>query len=375
MILIVLLVIIGAALLLPGVLLRHFGYRNLTYSLAFSEEEVTEGETVTLTETVCSSKLLPLPWVKAELTTHSSLVFAAGQSSVSKETRFVSSFFSLRPYKKIERRWKVTCKKRGVFTVSHAVIVLSDLFGVSEISQPFPDAVASIRVLPAVRPFTLNQEFPLGFTGDYLRRRTLIPDRFAICGIRPYADGDQLRDVCWSATARTDTPMVWQYQETAAPSMTVLLNMETRETDHERVSDTETFEKAISICSDCLSDAANRRIPVRFLANTSVDGTAVETMQRTGPAEGVHLRRVLAELPDTISGRFSRLLKQVCLQDSAASIVVVTALPDAETIRMAAAEPRLTVLSVRRLPAAAYHHSNIRHYELPAVPLKGTRSS
>ena len=374
MILIVLLVVVGLALVLPGLLLRRFGYRNLTYSLAFSAEEVTEGDTVTLTETVCSSKLLPLPWLKAELTTSSSLVFAAGQSSVSKETRFVSSFFSLRPYKKIERKWKVTCKKRGVFTVSHAVLVLSDLFGVSEISQPFPEAEAVIRVLPAVQPFTLEQEFPLGFTGDFLRRRTLIPGRFAIVGIRQYADGDPLRDVCWSATARAGSPMVWQYQETANPSITVLLNLETRETDRDRVSDAETFEKAITICASCLADAANRRIPVRFLANTAVDGVAVETAQRTGPAEAMHLRRVLAELPDTITGRFSRLLRQVCLQDSAASIVVITALPDAETIRIAAQEPRVTVLSVRRLPASAYHLPNIRHYAPASSPLKGTRT-
>ena len=65
MILILLLLCVAAAALLPHVLLRKFGYKNLTYTLAFSETEVSEGDTVTLTETICSRKPLPLPWVKA----------------------------------------------------------------------------------------------------------------------------------------------------------------------------------------------------------------------------------------------------------------------------------------------------------------------
>ena len=107
MILILLLLLIGAVVLCTQLLIRRFGFSELTYSLAFSVPEATEGDTVTLTETICSRKPIPLPWVKAELTTHASLLIASEQSAVSEDTRFISSFFCLFPYRKIERRWKV----------------------------------------------------------------------------------------------------------------------------------------------------------------------------------------------------------------------------------------------------------------------------
>ena len=52
----VLLICIGAVILGIQLLTRFFGFRNLTYSLAFSADEATEGDTVTLTETICSRK-------------------------------------------------------------------------------------------------------------------------------------------------------------------------------------------------------------------------------------------------------------------------------------------------------------------------------
>ena len=357
MIILLLLLLLGAVLALSAELLRRFGFSNLTYTLAFSEDEVTEGDTVYLTETVCSAKLLPLPWLKAELTTASALQFASKQSSVSEETRFVSSFFSLRPYKKIERRWKVICTQRGEYTVSHAVLILSDLFGSGELSQPFPDAFAAIRVLPAVREINLPDTLPEQLTGDLIRQRCLMPDRLAFCGIRPYADGDPLRDICWSATARMGSPMIRQFHETISPGLTVLLNVQTRETDRERASDRKLYEAGIRLSASVLHDAAVRRIPVRFCANTTIGEQAAETLPDTGAGASLRLRRLLAALPVTISGRFSSLVRQVCQHDSASSFIVITALPDAELLAIAAAEPRLTVLSLRRLPHGAIYRN------------------
>lgn len=350
MILLLLLLLLGGVLSLSAGLLRRFGFSALTYTLSFSEEEVTEGDTVYLTETICSAKLLPLPWVKAELTTASALQFASGHSSVSEETRFVSSFFSLRPYRKIERRWKVICTQRGEYTVSHAVLILSDLFGAGELSQAYPDAAASVRVLPAVRELSLPDTVPEQLTGELIRPRSLMPDRLAFCGIRPYADGDPLRDICWSATARMGSPMIRQFHETISPGVTVLFNVQTRETDREQTSDRRLCEAGIRLCASVLHDAAMRRIPVRFCANTEIGGQAAETLPDTGAGAVLRLRRLLSALPYTISGRFSELVRQVCQHDPASSLIVITALPDAELLSFAAAEPRLTVLSLRRLP-------------------------
>lgn len=356
---ILLLLCVAVIAMLPHLLLRKFGYRALTYTLEFSETEVSEGDSVTLIETICSNKLLPLPWVKAELTTDASLHFASGQSAATGDTRFLSSFFSLMPYRKIVRRRQVTCTRRGRCEVSHAVLMLTDLFGTVELSQPYPEAHAALTVLPAERGCTLPENFPQRLTGDAIRRRVLMPDRYAVSGIREYADGDSARDICWTASARSETLMVWQYDETAAPALTVLLNCETRPTDRDTVSDRGAYEDAIRAAAAYVCSAAHARIPVRLCANTMADGLPAETAYCTGADGALRLRRLLAALPLTISGRFDRMLLRVLAEDHAAAILIVTAQTDAAMLRLAAHDPRITILTLR-LPPRAQMPQNVR---------------
>lgn len=370
MILLLLLLCIGLLLLLPHVLLRKFGYKNLTYTLQFSESEVSEGSTVTLIETICSRKPLPLPWVKAELTTDVSLRFSEhAAEEVTGDTRFLSSFFSLMPYRQIERRRTVTCTRRGMYTVSRAVLMLSDLFGTVELSEPYPDACASLTVLPAERETLLPEDFPQQLTGDAIRRRALIPDRFAVSGIRAYTDGDSARDVCWSASARSDQLMVWQYHETTSPSLTVLLNCAVRPTDRDQVSDRRKYEDAIRIAAAYLCAAAHAGIPVRFCANTEVGGALAVTGFCSGADGALRMRRLLAALPLTVTGRFTDLLRRVSNEDAAATLLVVTAYTDAELLKWAVQDPRITVLTLRA-PMEGGAPQNVRC--VSAAKLKGS---
>lgn len=363
MMLFLLLLIIGFTFWGSQQLIGKFGFRNLTYSIRFSADTVTEGDQVELIETIISRKPLPLPWVKAELTTDSSLLFASAQSAVSKETRFVSSCFCLFPYKKIERHWNVTCTKRGIFSVSHIVLVISDLFGSAEWSSPLPETEAHLTVLPAVRSIDTISDLPQQFGGEILRRRTVIPDRYAVCGIRSYTDGDPVRDICWTASARTDQPMVWQYQETAAPEVTVLLNLETMLSDRSRVSDHDTYEDAIRFCAALLGTAAQMHLPVRLLANTEINGIPAESRSGSGSDTLLRLLYILAALPDTISCPFTRLLRRFLAENQNTPVIVITPVVSDELIQIAAAEPRITVLSLKPFRDTV-HPVNIRHITL-----------
>ena len=243
---------------------------------------------------------------------------------------------------------------------------LSDLFGTVELSQPYPDACASLTVLPAERGAALPENFPQQLTGDAIRRRALMPDRFAVSGIREYADGDSARDVCWSASARSERLMVWQYQETAAPSLTVLLNCETRPTDRDQVSDRSAYEDAIRIAAAYLCAAARAGIPVRFCANTMLGDSPAETAFCAGDAGAMRMRRLLAALPLTVSGRFTQMLTRISAEDTAATLLIVTAYTDAEMLKRAAQDPRMTVLTLRA-PAGDRIPQNVRQISLAAM--------
>ena len=342
----------AAAFFLPHMLLRRFGFRGVSYSLSFSQDEASEGDTVYLTETIVNRKLLPLPWAKAELTTHSALEFASAQSAVSEETRFVSSFFSLMPYQKIERRWRVHCARRGMFTVSRAVLVLTDLFGTEELSEPMPDASASITVLPAVKQATELPYPANAVSGEFLRSRMLIPDRFAVCGIRQYLPGDALRDISQTASARTESPMVWQYQETVSPSLTVMLVMNTRERDFDAVSDKAQFEDAVRVCAAYAWQAAQMKIPVRFCANTVLGGEPAVGRCAAGEGAAVTVLRMLAALPYTITEKPEHLLTRICTEDSSAVLAVGAYFPPAIKA-MAAQNERIMLIHTAKREVAS----------------------
>ena len=104
-------------------LYRRRGLEGLSYRCHFSETECTEGESLQFVETVTNDKTLPVPWLKAELTTSRWLDFPEANSAVTGENRFVSSFFSVRSRSRVSRVWEITCEKRGVYEMEHIVLV------------------------------------------------------------------------------------------------------------------------------------------------------------------------------------------------------------------------------------------------------------
>lgn len=349
MLYVLLLMLIAVAFLLMHFLVKRYGFDRMEYSLHFSENEVTEGDTVTLIETVCSRKALPVTWLKVEMTTNAALEFAKMQSAVSGNTRFISSFFSLRPYRRIERHWQVRCTKRGVFSVSHVILVISDLFGTMEQSQAFPDISATLTVLPKAVDFSFAADDPRSLMGDVQMRRYLMPDRMAMEGLRPYADGDPVRDICHSASARSLEPMVYRFCDTTQPTVTLLLNMTTREYDRDLVTDTAALEKEIKLCAALLLQLGDLRIPVRLCANTCMNGQPLDTPAALGDAHIHHLLQLLAAVPYTIDERFTNLVNRVRHRDPSAQLWVVTAHIDDDLLRLADREPRLQIMTVRNL--------------------------
>lgn len=347
-----LLLLIAAVVLLMHASIRYYGFRNIEYDLRFSQTEVHEGETVTLIETICSRKTIPVPWLKVEMTTDAALEFAKMQSAVSGRTRFISSFFTLRPYRQIERRWQVRCTNRGVFEVSHVILVISDVFGTLEQSKALPAVKATLTVLPAPAAFPAALQDPRQWMGAQVLRQYLMPDRMAMEGLRPYETGDSVRDICWSASARSEAPVVYRFCDTTQPTVTVVLNLATREYDRDVVTDRAALEQAIRICAALLHQAEALRIPVRLCANTRINDTPLDTPAAFSGAHTHHLLQLLAAIPDTIDERFRNLLERVCHREPTALVWVVTACLDDDLLRMAALYPKLQIVTIRHLYAS-----------------------
>ena len=306
---------------------KKHAFQGLEYDCRLSTDKAFEGDEIELIETISNKKWLPLPWLKAEITASSWLDFAGAQSVVSDQSRFVPSFFMVKSYQKVVRKWKVTCLKRGEFGIQSIVLVSSDLLGFSSMSSP-TGITAHITVLP--RPIG---EEDLGVTprytsGDIVVKRHLIDDPFYISGVREYTERDPMNRIHWAATAKEQKIMVYNNDYTSRQSVTVVLNMQSRYYERADVIDKEVMENAIRVCAGIFDNTLSTGMPLRFMANAAtVPGSREPTVtQESWGSEYVDsLLQVLAKLQLQCTNDFSEYLSSVYHDITSTDIVIVTA--------------------------------------------------
>ena len=236
-------------------LYRRNGLKGLSYRCRFSETECTEGDSLQFVETVSNEKGMPVPWLKAELTTSCWLDFPETNSSQTGENRFVTSFFSVRGHAKVSRVWNITCEKRGAYEMEHVVLVTSDLLGVVRLSLQAEDTGGTLLVLPQrmteaglILPRLLHQQF-----GDQSVRHSLLTDPCLSAGVREYVPGDPLHRMHWKASAHAGTLLMRREEHTAQQTVTVLLALESHSPDSGIMTQDEALlEHTIRVCAQCL---------------------------------------------------------------------------------------------------------------------------
>ena len=340
---------LGAAFLLEKRLYRRRAFRNLSYRCYFSVSEAFEGDEIELVEELENRKLLPLPWLRSDFTTSRFLEFAQTRSVITGKDRYVVSFFLLKSYQKVVRRWKVRGLQRGIFTIDKVSLVATDLLGGCVLSRNVA-ADASVTVLPDPTLFEETEYHLRHLTGDVNVRQRLISDPFTVAGSREYTPSDPLRLMDWPATARTGQLMIRECAFTTNPSLTVLLNVQSRPYEREIAVDEDAVEDAVRVCSGLLSDTLRENLPVAFGCNAALPGG--EEGAALPPDFGhAHIRRilgVLSALPLKRREDFLPWLAQALAGSDSSDIIVVTAYLPPEAAELASSRPGLRFLVTGR---------------------------
>lgn len=279
-------------------LFKKYSFKNLDYSYKFDRDEVFEGENFSLVETIKNNKVMPLPWLRSDITASKWLKFGeANAQSVSDDTRIVSSFFTLGGYKAVTRTWNVNCTKRGEFEIKKAHLVSSDLFGQAKISKGI-DVSYTILVLPDAANLEEMFILPRYLQGDTITRRQLAEDPFYISGIREYTDRDPMNSIHWAATAKEQKLMVRNCEYTSQQSLTILLNIKSQEVEYGKIVNPDLVEGSIRVCASLIALATEEGIPVNLYMNAPIDdkGTDItSTALASGNEHAMDLMRILAK--------------------------------------------------------------------------------
>ncbi len=308
---------------------QKYGLHNLNYRCYFSTDRATEGDVVEIVEEVSNAKLLPLAWFKTEITTSLWLEFAGAQSVISDKSRFVPSFFMLKSYHSVTRRWHVKCLKRGSYGIDSVTLVSTDLFGGVTLSRQ-GEAQGRLLVLPSPLTEEVFNLTPHHLTGNVPVVRQLIPDPFEVSGVREYSGRESFRDIHWGATAKENRLMVFKKDPTSEQNLAVILNLQSRELQYEVSVDRELVELCIKIAAGVMERGFLTDVPFRLYCNTSFGrrNDCVVSSESRGVAHRENLMELLALLPNDSTEKFPIFLQNICGGIDATDIVIVTSYVD-----------------------------------------------
>ena len=333
----VLLLIMLTLVAVQSLIYKKFSFKKLDYRCDFNVDEAFEGDEIILTETVENRKWLPLPWFKSELTIPKWLVFADAQSVVTYRTRFVPSFFLIRGHKRVTRRWKVTCARRGVFKIETIALVSTDLFGSRTVSKSIPSN-CQITVLPASFPLAEIFVRSNRLTGDFPVRFQLVYDPFLVSGVREYLPSDPMKQIHWNSTAKIGHIMVRNQDFSVCRSVMILLNLQSREYEYDQREpvDPDGVENCIRTAASVLEEAFKNSVPVGLAVNQKREkSNEVVKLYKAGLGREhvLNLLRILAALPEGGAPDFSKWLEQLVVDPEITDMILITTYVSKEIFR------------------------------------------
>ncbi|MEK0315433.1 DUF58 domain-containing protein [Cohnella sp. 56] len=287
--------------LVQRLLYGKLGLRRIQYERRFNVPHAFAGDKIRMEERLVNAKWLPLPWLRVETQMPAALRFGKEELdlavSVGQSLQNHASLFTLGPYTRIVRRHEVVCLQRGRYRIASVAITHGDLLGVTGRSLTVGSDCA-ITVYPRLLQ---ARDIPRA-AREWIQSAMSTPeafreDHYYTAGVRAYRSGDALKQVNWSATARTGELLVNRRETMIGGDVTVLLNAELADAATNRRISAERFEEAISLAASAAKQVLDAGGRAGLIYNGRAGG-AERVPLRIEPAGG---RRQLYALLDAMA--------------------------------------------------------------------------
>ena len=288
-------------------LFRALAIGKLSYTREFSENAVFAGDSVFMTETVYNKTLFPLFFVDIEGYLYRGLAIDGAAPRGGDMQHFVSRVHLL-PFMQIKRTHKITCLRRGVFTLDSVSVFANGnpiIFEAPVTLTVYPELMKNAPMLPTIATTI----------GEHITNRALISDPFSLSGIRDYRPGDTMRQINYKATARSAySPAalkVNNYEFCQNYSFVVCLNFHVKWEDHVDLAEYERImESELSVSATALSEASRAGGRIGFAANCECGGKErfLTYKMNSGKHHFLDIMKCMAEMDFTDGMSYAALL-------------------------------------------------------------------
>ena len=163
---------------------------------------------------LCNNGWFPALWV--ELTDHSTIPGHQANIVTGISSRSVTSWI-----------YRLSCSRRGLFTIGPTSILTSDLFSMYHITIRNP-ATVSLLVTPPILPLPAIQIAGGGRIGEGRPAREALEQSISVNGVRDYHIGESLRWIHWPTSARRDQLFIKTFDHTPISNWWIVLDLEKR---------------------------------------------------------------------------------------------------------------------------------------------------
>jgi uncharacterized protein (DUF58 family) len=363
--------LLGGAELLWG----RYCLTGVEYERRLSASRAAWGDDVWLTVRVTNRKLLPLTWLRVEDQVPARLTIerAAVTEGPRQSLTYLSSLLAMLPYEQVVRRYRVRCRRRGLFEFGPCRLESGDLLARTSRSSR-SDTVDRLVVYPKLLDLVVAPPRSRRMVGRLTADRLIVTDPSRTVGVRRYHSGDPLRHVEWRASARSRELLVRVFEPTTDLALAVFLDFLVPGFGTANLYPDE-LEFAISVAASLARWALDRRLRVGLVGNGAAQGAAgVRVPVGDGPEQ---LRRILEALALATPFAWQRTPMAALLTSEApgmpyeTSVVVVTAKLDHEVAAAAADVGRrrpVTLLHVRPPGSPDVHVAGLDVVTVPYEP-------
>lgn len=310
--LIAIIFIIAAVIAAEALIFGKYALKGISYTAEVNKNEVYEGDVIELTEVIENRRLVPLPWIKTELSASRWLAFYKKDSQAqtgSSENTFIPGVFSLKAKSRCKRVRRIKCLKRGVFSFDNTVINATDILGLVKVSYSIPLNI-SVTVLPTASD---GKDAVLSFSepiGEIQVRRFINEDPFIISGSKEYTGREPLNRINWNYTASQNRLIVCNNEYSTSRTALVLMNMQRKGVAPVTCADERDIEAFIKLTVKLLQDSLQSGCNSAFATNGGKpNGTAADIIITPEHFEGA--LKILAALEAECSYDFGEFCEKI----------------------------------------------------------------
>lgn len=195
------------------ILILNHSERNLFIRYYTSDNTIHSGESINIEYKISNTSLIPILHavidfkLDKKLNTESSL----------KEIAYFGNFDRLNFSKDI------VCKYRGYYKVGQVRVELYDPLLLDKRIINF-DREIDITVYPKVIPVKQKILQSKDFYGTLKSNMRTMEDRTNLINIRPYVPGDQLKNIHWKLSAKSDDLQTKEFEQTVSTKLVILMD-------------------------------------------------------------------------------------------------------------------------------------------------------